>query len=181
MNDLSSDLRASLALERHRGRPSFALIEAIANTIRDMLGDGFDVQTFLDSLDGETDAMDILGRLILDREEAKAHEAAAKAVADDYTTRARRMVDKQKALAKAMGQLLDAIGERKVAHPLGTVSRKDGALSVEITDEASVPTQLSKITKTPDKTAIRAALEAGETIPGAELRRGEPGIIVRVR
>jgi hypothetical protein len=181
VNDLSSTLRASVALERHRGTASFGLIEVVANTIRDMLGDDFDTEAFLDTLDGECDAMDILGRLILSREDAKAHEAASKAVADDYAARTRRMADKQRAVAKAIGQLLDAIGERKIAHPLGTVSRKDGTIGVEITDEDSVPTQLCKITRTPDKAAIRAAIEAGEDIPGAALRRGEPGIIVRVK
>lgn len=181
MTDLRADLAASVALERRRGTASFGLIEQVANTIRDMLGADFDAETFLDSLDGETDAMDILGKLILEREEAKAHEAAAKQVAEDYATRARRMAEKQKALAKAMGQLLDAIGERKVPHPLGTVSRTAGVVSVEITDEADVPTQLCKITKSPDKAAIRAALDAGDTVPGAALRRGEPGISVRTR
>lgn len=181
MNDLRSDLAASVALERRRGTASFGLIEQVANTIREMLGADFDLETFLDTIDGETDAMDILGKLIMAREDAKAHEAASKSVAEDYATRARRMVEKQRAIAKAIGQLLDAIGERKVAHPLGTVSRTAGTVSVEITDEASVPTQLCKITKSPDKTAIRAAIEAGEEIPGAALTRGPAGVSVRVR
>lgn len=181
MTDLRSDLLASVALEDRRGTASFALIEMVANSLRDMLGEDFEADVFMDTLDGETDAMDILGRLILDREEAKAHEAAAKAAAATFSGRAERMVMRQKAIAKTMGRLLDAIGERKVSHPLGTVSRSNGVLSVEITDEASVPSQLCKTIKSPDKAAIRAALDAGESIPGAELRRGEPGVVVRVR
>ena len=80
--------------------------------------------------------MDIVGRLIRERVEAKAHGAASKQMADEYATRAKRMAEKEKAIAKALGQLLDASGQRKVAHPLGTVSRTTGRLSVRIMDEA---------------------------------------------
>jgi hypothetical protein len=48
-------------------------------------------------------------------------------------------------------------------------------------DENAIPTQLCKITKTPDKTAIKKLLEAGENIEGAELSRGPLTVSVRMK
>lgn len=157
------------------------LIEQVSAVLSEMLGEDFDAETFWDTLDGETDAMDIIGRLIRERGEAKAYEAAAGAMADEYAMRKKRMAERQKAIAKALGQVLDAAGQRKVTHPLGTVSRTSGRLSLRIMDEAEIPSQLTVTTTKPDNAAIKKAIEAGEAIPGAELVRGEDGVTVRVK
>ena len=49
-------------------------IRRMSDNIRAMCGD--DQDTFLDTLDGETDAMDILGALIKERNEVLGNEAA---------------------------------------------------------------------------------------------------------
>lgn len=163
------------------GTLNIPLIQTVAGVLRDMLGEDYDEATFFDSLDGETDFMDIVGRLVRERVEADAFETAAKAAAETYTLRARRMAERRNAVNKALGALLDAINESKVTHPLATVSRTKARVSALITDEADVPTQLCKIVRAPDKTAILAALEAGEAVPGAELHTGERGVAVRVK
>lgn len=154
-------------------------IREVASAIREMLGEDFDDQTFLDTLDGETDAMDMLGHLIKARVEALEIEKAMKEVASIYTARARRHFDQAQHCSTGIGKILDAMGERKVMHPLATVSRTKPRLSLSIDDETSVPTQLCRLT--PDKTAIEAALEAGEFVPGASLKTGLPGLTVRVK
>ena len=63
--------------------------------------------------------------------------------------------------------------------PIATVSKRIDSLSVKITDEASVPSQLCKTVTTPDKAAIKAQLQAGESVPGAEMARGPDGVTVR--
>lgn len=157
------------------------LIERVSAQLADMLGEEFDAETFWDTLDGETDAMDIIGHLIRQREEAKAHAAASKALADEYTARRNRLEAKGKAIARALGDVLDATGQKKVQHPLGTVSRTSGRLSCKVFDEASIPSQLTVTTVRPDTAAIKQQLEAGEGVPGAELVRGEDSIVVRVK
>ena len=52
----------------------FEDIREMADSIRLYTGD--DQDTFLDTLDGETDAMDILGKLIQERSECAAYEIA---------------------------------------------------------------------------------------------------------
>ena len=162
-------------------RADIPLIERVSQQLSEMLGDDFDAETFWDSLDGETDAMDIIGRLICDREEAKSHAAASKAMADEYRSRASRLEARTQALSRALGDVLDATGQKKVAHPLGTVSRLAGRVSCKITDETAIPSQLTVTTVKPDTAAIKKQLEAGEAVPGAELVRGDDGVMVRVK
>jgi len=160
-----------------------ALIAGISNQLRDMLGDDFDIDTFLDTLDGETNALDVADRLIRDMQEAEALAAATKALADEYAARAKRIGERPAAIKRAILTLLDAIGERKLERPGATISRRAGSVSVRITDADAVPTQLCtvKTVTIPDKTAIKRQIEAGENVPGAELVRGKDGVTVRVK
>ena len=155
-------------------------IRSMADDVRLALGDDFDQQTFLDTLDGETDAMEIIGWLIQSRQEAEAFAQACKAEADRYKERQSDMENRARTATLAIGKVLDTIGERKIKHPLGTVSRTKGRASVSITDETSVPTQLTKTTVKPDVSAIKKHLEAGEIVPGAELTIGPDSVMVRV-
>jgi Siphovirus Gp157 len=71
------------------------------------------------------------------------------------------------------------MGQAKVAQPMGTISRTKPRLSLRIVSEADIPSQLCK--SVPDSAAIKAQLEAGETVPGAVLEAGEASITVRVK
>lgn len=154
-------------------------IRDIAAAVRAMLGDDFDEQTYLDTVDGETDAMDLLGNLIQSRVEARETAAAMKHIASIYTARAKRLEAQAEAYTTGMGKLLDALGERQVKHPIGTVSRTKPRESAKITDPTQIPSQLYK--RVVDEEAVKAAVKAGETVPGAELVKGQPGISVRIR
>ncbi len=157
----------------------FEEIQRMADQIRTITGD--DQDTFLDTLDGETDAMDILGKLIQERTECSIYEAAAKELAATYTARAKRLSAKQDAISQTIGQLLDAMGETKVQHELATVSRTKPRWSVRIVDEAEVPSQLMKVTTKPDVAAIKKQMEQGETVPGCSINPGNPSITVRIK
>lgn len=157
------------------------LIKRVSDQLREMLGEDFDDETFLDTLDGETDAMDIADRLIASMQDDTALSAAAKAEAAAIDARAKRIGERAEAKKRALFLVLDATGEKKLERPRATISRRSGSMSVSITDEKSIPSQLCKTTVTPDKTAIKKQLEAGEIVPGAELVRGADGITVRVK
>lgn len=140
-----------------------------------------DEETFLDTLDGQTDFMDILERLARYRLEATAYEDAARAMAETYTSRAKRLAEKQIRLAEMIGEIMDTIEKDKIALPTATISRTKPRTKVEIIDEAQIPTQLHRIKSSPDLTAIKKQLEAGEIVPGAQLTEGKPSITVRVK
>lgn len=157
------------------------LIKRVADQLREMLGEDFDDETFLDTLDGETDALDIADRLIASMQDDQALSDAAKSEAADISARAKRLAERADAKKRTLLMVLDATGEKKLERPRATISRRSGSMSVWIADEKSIPSQLCKTTVTPDKTAIKKQLEAGEMVPGAELVRGADSITVRVK
>ena len=157
----------------------FENIRDRADQIRLMTGD--DQDTFLDTLDGETDAMDILGKLIQERTECSIYEASAKELAATYTARAKRLSAKQAARSITIGHLLDAMGQTKIQHPLATVSRTKPRKKVVVVDPHDIPSQLTTVTVKPDMTAIRKQMDAGELVPGCEYQMGNSSVTVRIK
>jgi len=154
-------------------------ISAIAEQIREMLGEDFDDQTFWDSLDGETDAGDILDHLIWQAQSTQTlidsireHEMALR-------HRKQRLEARVSAAKSAMLTVIDAAGVKKAERPCATITRRNGSASVVITDEDALPSQLCAIKKVPDKKAIKQQLDAGETVPGAEIKIGDDGVTMR--
>ena len=154
-------------------------IRRLADSIREICGD--DEDTLLDTLDGETDAVDVLGKLIQERLEVLGYEATNKELAEQYKRRADKMASKADAINQQMKHLLNAMGVKKVNHALATVSITKPRWSVEVVDEAQVPTQLKITTSKPDLRAIKKILDDGEPVPGCRPKVGYEGITVRIK
>ena len=154
-------------------------IRRLADSIREICGD--DEDTLLDTLDGETDAVDVLGKLIQERLEVLGYEATNKELAEQYKRRADKMASKADAINQQMRHLLNAMGVKKVNHALATVSITKPRWSVEVVDEAQVPTQLKVTTSKPDLRAIKKILDDGEPVPGCRPKVGYEGITVRIK
>ncbi|AXC50032.1 hypothetical protein DRW48_10320 [Paracoccus suum] len=135
---------------------------------------------YLDTLDGETDALDIADRLIRSVLRDETMSEAASVEAKQLQARAKRYADRAARGRQVIGELLDAMQVRKIERPRATVSRTAGRTHADIVDPDAVPTQLCQIKRQPDATAIRKALEAGEDVPGAVLARGSDSISMRV-
>ena len=157
----------------------FEQIRELADSIRLYTGD--DQDTFLDTLDGETDVMDILGKLVQERAECSIYEGAAKDLAKMYAGRAKRLSAKQEAISITIGQLMDAMRQTKIQHPLATISRTKARWSVKIVNQDDIPSQLTTVTVKPDLVAIKKQMDQGETVPGCEVNPGQPSITVRIK
>ena len=156
------------------------MIRAIADEIRPLCGD--DDELFFDTLDGETDAADILDALLSDEVRDRGLIDGLRAAELLMKSRRERIEMRQQTARRMLGKVLSATGMKKAERPIATVSIRDGNLLVCITDEWAIPTQLCtvKTITSPDRAAIKAQIEAGETVPGAELVRGDTIITVRV-
>lgn len=140
-----------------------------------------DLDAFWDTLDGETDIMDAVGQIIQSIVETDAAETAIQEMIDRYTQRKSGIRSRREALQRTLKSICLMTGQTKIPHPLGTVSLREGSKSVHITDLDAIPSQLCKITKTPDKTAIKKQIEAGETIEGAEIVVGPQTVSLRMK
>ena len=63
------------------------------------------------------------------------------------------------------------LDKTKIKGDLFNVSVRNNAESVEILNESALPEDAFKVTRTPDKTAIKEALKNGHDVDGAVLKR----------
>jgi hypothetical protein len=157
-------------------------IAAVAAMLLDMLGSDPDETAFLDTLEGETDALDLADALIAKMQDDDAMAEAIKAQIDAMAARRHRIKARVERCREAMLALIDAMGVKKLERPRATISRRAGAMRLVLIDPTSIPSQLCDVETivTPDKAAIKAALDAGEAVPGAALERGPDGLTVRI-
>ncbi len=157
-------------------------LELIRRIAADLAEYREDEETYFDTLDGETDAGDILDELIAQVSIDAAIAAGIDAQIAALRKRKERIAWRSATAKKAIGDVLRAADMKKAERPAATVSVRDGLMSVKIVDADEIPTQLTrkKVTITPDKAAIKKQIEAGEDVPGATLERGDPVVTVRV-
>lgn len=140
-----------------------------------------DDETFyLDNFEGATDALEMIDMLQAAEQQDRASMEAISNHMATLKMRADRFKMRAETARRLQHKIMQAMQIRKLERPLATLSIRAGSVSVEITDERSIPTQLRK-PGAPDKTAIRAQIEAGENVPGAELVRGEDTLSVRIK
>lgn len=134
-----------------------------------------------DMIDGETELVPLVERILrmkLDADTMAAAVKARKAEIAERQARYERKADGAKALIKS---LMLAADLPKVTLPDATVSITKPRTKVNIIDVDQLP-QGFYVTERKAKSAeIKAALESGETIPGAELVLGEEGLMVRTK
>ena len=139
-----------------------------------------DEELRLDTIEGETNAFDILQRLLLIERDAASMQLAIKKRTEELDARADRHKRTQDAMRKLMLRIMQAGGVQKVPLPDATLSVTKGRESVDIIDDAILPRKFLKVVKTPDKKAIKDALDAGKKVKGAALKVGEQTLSVRV-
>lgn len=154
-------------------------VMAIANAVLlRMAQDGTldtDEAALMDALrDGGADVDGLLVRLLRARGEALANEEAIKQRIDDLQTRKARFARQAEEYRAAANSILEVLGLTKWRSAEFTVSVAAGRPGVILTDETALPDRFVRIERKADKTAIKAALEAGEIVPGAELANGIP-------
>ena len=132
-----------------------------------------DVRAVLDAhFDSDTEAADTL-EAVIGQFEIKAQSVigyyknieAADAMLDAHI---KQMQEKKKALSGRLKSLHEYLGRNMLAAGFKASFRKSKA--IEILDEAQIPAEFmaEKITYTPNKTAIKSAIESGREVPGAK-------------
>lgn len=137
-----------------------------------------DERTLADSLEGETDLQDTVVRFIVQSLEDKCTAEALNDRLKDMTERRNRISsrsDKRRAIALA---LMTAAGLRKLEQPDFTASLRSTPPKVIVTDEDALPDAFVKLTRTPDKLALREALARGDYVNGASLSNGSETLAI---
>ena len=97
---------------------------------------------------------------------------------DTISNEIRRLQKLKQTKVNANGRLKDyakdnmlQIDKTKIKGDLFNVSVRNNAESVEILNESALPEDAFKVTRTPNKTAIKEALKNGHDVDGAVLKR----------
>lgn len=154
-------------------------VMAIAHhTLLRMAQDGTldtDEAALMDALRQEVPDIDaILVRLLRARGEADANGDALASRIVDLSNRKRRFDRQAEEYRAAVNAILDSLGLTKWRNAEFSVSVSAGRPGVIVTDVDALPAEYVRVTRAPDKTAIKAAMDQGEVVPGAEWQNPAP-------
>lgn len=165
--------------------PTYSLerATAAAKSLADALRT--DDETLLaDSIEGETDAMEGVSRVLRWIHERNAYVAALKQTRADLADRQKRFEEGIDTARAALATFMDTVGLTKIERPEATLSLRPAGPTVAYAadfDPELLPEELRRWKCEADKPAVKAALEAGETIEGATLNNGGTVLTVRVK
>lgn len=142
---------------------------------------GEDDEAVVDTVDGETDAVEALRRTVRLAIEAEAHAEAAKALAASYAERRKVLEDRAERYRAAAASFLQEVGEKSIRLPETTISwRTAGSQLIgDCPPSADLPDNCVKLQRVKHEPSIKAALEAGQVIPGLSLSNGGVALTVR--
>lgn len=157
-----------------------------AKSLADLLRErGFDDEDLiLDTVEGETDAMEAVSGLLRWMNERQAVSESLKALEADYAARRRRYEEQVKSARGALASFMDALGVKKIERPEATLSMRETGPSVVYPADLNpetLPERFRVWKCEADKAAIKAAMLAGEDVPGLTLSNGSTSLAVRVK
>ena len=98
-----------------------------------------------------------------------------------YKERKERMQYKKDSIKRSLQKVLYSTNQKNIPHPLGTVSRKDGAKTLVIDNIDQLPDEYIKVEKAPIKNAIKQKISEGNQIDGARIEIGNPTVSIRIK
>ena len=156
-----------------------------------------DEQTWIDTLEGETDLKEVAAKLIERSLECKSMTTGIKERADALAARKKRLEDQEKSLRGAALILLQEAGLKKLELPEATLSVRDLAPRLIVTDESKIPAACCETVQKIVMDKVKAAVEAfeadkaqramtdpavlSETFPGVEWNNGGASLTVRTK
>lgn len=139
-----------------------------------------DDETLRDTLDGITNASDIIAAFIRQAREDEALGGSLGNMLRDMGERKARLMGRAARRREAAQRIMDACGIRKLEQPDFTASIRATPARVEIDDESALPSWATQAILVPNKTLIKKALESGE-VSGAHLSNGGETLSIRVK
>ena len=160
-----------------------ALHKEISDRIATAFSLAEDDPFLIDTVQGESDLEAALAKVIREAKQIEAMAGGIDDILDAAKARQTRMRETVERLRSIVAWAMDDTGLKKITAPDMTLSVRPGRQKLVIDDESLLPPALTKVeTKTkPDRDAIAAALDLGQTVLGARFANGSTVLTVRVR
>ena len=141
---------------------------------------GDDADLIRDCIEGETSLHEAIARATLELAAVEGEKEGINIALAKLKERLTRYANRAAGIREAIFVAMETAELRSLKAPAATLSVRASPPAVEITDQSLVPPiYLKQPPPTPDKTAIREALKAGELIPGATLSNQPDALSVR--
>ncbi|OON33554.1 hypothetical protein BTJ39_24025 [Izhakiella australiensis] len=154
----------------------------IANDYAKLIDEDFDPEFIADTLDGMSGELsDKVEQLLAICKNQSAYSEALKEEGRRFTERAKTEENRVASIKEYIARSLETAGMKSMKAGLQQVTVRAPSKSVEITDAGSIPSEFVEYETTikPDKLAIKKQLEAGITIPGAQIKLGKPTLLIK--
>jgi len=141
-----------------------------------------DDEAWLATLESETDFNEILTTIVRRIEDTKALVIGTKDRLDELQTRKERFEHRVYTLRELAFRIMQAADLAKVEMAEATLSLRAGTPQlIGDADPRTMPDELCKISRSLDRTAIKAALKDGVTVPGFSLSNSPPSLTIRIK
>lgn len=146
---------------------------------------GEDERTLMDTLEGMVDKPlpEQLAAIFESAQDDKLMVDAIDQRMGQLNDRAKRLQHRFEQKKSLISWAMQEAAIKKIEAATVTLSLRQTPASVVITDEAALPPSMvkTKTSTSPDKAAIKAALEAGQEVPGASMNNGGMSLSARVK
>lgn len=141
---------------------------------------GDDAELIKDMIEGETSLHEAIGKATLELAAVEGEKDGIEIALAKLKDRLTRHCRKAEGIRDAIQTAMEVAEIPSLKTPCATLSMRASPPRVEITDPAALPPVfMVQPPPSPDKNAIKAALKAGEAIPGAALSNQPPALSVR--
>lgn len=141
---------------------------------------GDDDELRADTIEGETDLNEAIGRALAEIDECDVLEAGLKAKIDEMQRRKSAVASRSSRLRAAIEQAMSVLDLKTIRLPTATLTLRDVKPGLEVTEEADIPARFWALSAPKlDRKAVKEALDAGEDIPGARLDNGGVSLTIR--
>jgi hypothetical protein len=141
-----------------------------------------DDESWQASLESETDMRDLLTSIVRQIDDAEALVIGTQDRLDTLVARRNRFKDRKQALRDLAFKLMQSAELARVELPEATLSLRAGTQQlIGDADPNALPDGLCTISRAPDRTKIKDALKAGQTVPGFELSNSPPSLSIRIK
>lgn len=154
----------------------------IANQYAELENSGLEPDFIADTLAGiQGEFEDKVENVLKLIKNEQAYAEALKAEAKSFSERAKVSENKIESLKAYLVSSIEVAGLKSVRAGMMSVSLRAPSKSVEVTDATKIPVdyvEFDTVIK-PDKLAIKKLLEAGQEVPGCELKTGKPSLLIK--
>ncbi len=144
-----------------------------------------DEQLLIDTIEGETEVLAIIGKLVRGIEDTKILIDGIKARKKELGEREERFDWRVESLRKFIKSLLDTAGLRKLELPTATIYTMNvppkAIGDFDLRNNPNLPEEFIRTYREVDKVRITAALKAGEHVDGFQLSNQEPSLVIKVK